>query len=505
MMFRLLNSNKGMALPLVLITLVVLMFFSTAIIGMSTVDTKGSVLDSQKAQAYYYAHSGAEALGTYIVENPDNLSNRDLKELIDKLVSTGTSQPFTLSPSDTGSIVINVSRSGNIIAIRSEANYEGTKASVTLKIGENTLNTGILNKAVFAMSNIKMNGGTITGDIAALNNINISGGTLSGTTIYIHPDADASSVRAPVGTRVEKLAEVYDFPEYPFPEFPNYPVGLAEIYGEVNVTDNYAITNNLYYTGGINVSSGGRLEIIREGSDSKRVIRTKHLGIYGGGQVVDIGSGTGDLEIYVDYYLEIAHNTTLTLNIGDGNVIIRTKKLRLDEGGGSIVVNQIGNGNLYIYVNDEFKLTSGSKINVPNRDDPNILGNAKKAFIWFAGADDYTVTIPNHARIAATLHVKEGQIIFEDGARLDGNLISGSSYIRLSNDVAINGGLVYAPNATLAIGNGSRIAGGIICNVFDMSLAGTNGNIEYRELDDDYREMFENVIKKTEYKYLNWE
>ena len=123
-MFKLLNSNRGMALPLVLVTIVNICDVQYRNTGHGYCGYQGAVQDSYKAQAYYYAHSGADAVASYIVENPDNLSAREMNDLVDNLIAKEISDPFSLSPSDGGSIVVNVSRSGNIISVRSEATYQ---------------------------------------------------------------------------------------------------------------------------------------------------------------------------------------------------------------------------------------------------------------------------------------------------------------------------------------------------------------------------------------------
>ncbi|HOK42323.1 MAG TPA: hypothetical protein PLD49_01470, partial [Thermoclostridium caenicola] len=321
-MFGILKSNKGMALPLVLVVMVVLMVFSTAILGMGATDTLMSAHDSNKSQAYYYAHSGAEAVASYIVENPDGLSESERKALVDRMIAAGASNPFTLSSSDSGVIVVDMSRSGNTISIRSTATYQGIQESVTLNILETVIGGEPFNKAIYSRGNITISeGGTVEGDVASLSGIALDGGSRVTGTIYIHPDADKSSFSSLpwISTTIENLTEIFDYDTFPFPEFPPYPAGLPSDNTTLNVSSGtrriIIIENDVYYRGGINVTNG-ELQIVRNNTD--RVIRTRYLRVSDSGRITDIRSGNRTLQIYIDEDLQISSDNTLTFDLGNG-------------------------------------------------------------------------------------------------------------------------------------------------------------------------------------------
>lgn len=511
-MFRLSASNRGMALPLVLVVLVVLMVLSTAILSMSTTDTLISTNDSRMAQAYYYAHSGADAVGTYIVENPDHLSNNEMKELVNRLIDIGTSNPFTLSPSDTGNIVVNMSRSGDIISINSTATYEGSQKTVTLKLKENTTAGAPFDKAIYSYGPMNIIGQLVKGDIACLDSIELDYATIDGT-IYIHPNA-APSVVKPIYERtlppIEKLTEVFRYPEFPFPEFPDCPM-LDEVSGTLNVCSNVQINDDRYYTNGIKVVGEGELDINRGNTD--RRIRTRYLSVSGNSKVRDIRSGTGRLEIYVDDYLELSEDTTLTLNLGDGDIIIRAKKLLLPQG--HIVVNHNGTGKLYIYVDDIFHIDGSSSINYASGSTEDELEQlSKRAFIYYAGTQDRNgndigsensekyLSLPNNVKIAATLHFKKANIHIANGTGIVGNIISGGKKIKIDGGTNTYASVIYAPNAQLDVGGGAKITGVIICN--QMRMDG-GAEIYYRLLTDEEMDYFKDVAGETVYTYYLWE
>ena len=513
-MFKLLNSNRGMALPLVLVTIVIFVMFSTAILGMGTVDTKGAVQDSYKAQAYYYAHSGADAVASYIVENPDNLSAKEMNDLVDSLIANGDSDPFSLSPSDGGSIVVNVSRYGNTISVRSKATYHGIQATATLNINESVSSGAPLDKAIFSKRKMEIIGQKVTGDIACLSEIELGYADIDKGKLYIHPNDDDSVVYRQRGQEgkgipdIENLTEVFDYPVFPFPEFPGYPTGLSTYSQTLNVNNSAQINDNRYYTNGINVSNG-TLEIIR--GNTNRVIRTKYLKVSGSGQITDVRSGNGNLEIFVDDYLDLSDSTALNFNLGDGDIIIRVKSLLLNQG--HIVVQRNGTGKLYIYVDDVFHIDGSSKINVTSKYGP--LGDPKHAFVYYAGTRDKDgnditkgenyndfLRFPNDIRIAATIHIKEAQIHIANGTGIIGNIISGGGRIKLDGGTSTDVKAIYAPNARIEVSGGAKITGIIVCDSFSMK---GGARIDYVPLEPEDLEFFKIVAGKTIYSYGYWE
>lgn len=495
---------------MVLVTIVIFVMFSTAILGMGTVDTKGAVQDSYKAQAYYYAHSGADAVASYIVENPDNLSAREMNDLVDNLIAKGDSDPFSLSPSDGGSIVVNVSRSGDIISVRSKATYQNSQATVTHNINKSIVAGEPFDKAIYSKNDITMTeGATIKGDIAGLSDINIENGTVDGT-VYIHPHAGIDVVDYPswIKPTVDNLDDIFEYEEFPFPGFPGYPTGLSTHSQTLNVSSNAQINDNRYYTNGINVSNG-ELEIIR--GSTNRVIRTKYLKVSGSGQITDVRSGNGNLEIFVDDYLDLSDDTTLNFNLGDGDIIIRVKRLLLNQG--HIVVQRNGTGKLYIYVDDVFHIDGSSKINVTSKYGP--LGDPKHAFVYYAGTKDKDgnditkgenyndfLRFPNDIRIAATIHIKEAQIHIANGTGIIGNIISGGGRIKLDGGTSTDVKAIYAPNARIEVSGGAKITGIIVCDSFSMK---GGARIDYVPLEPEDLEFFKIVAGKTVYSYGYWE
>lgn len=64
--------EKGLAMPLTLIVILVLIMLGTSLWHYSMADLKHASLESQKMQAYYHARSGAELLALKVDFNEDN-------------------------------------------------------------------------------------------------------------------------------------------------------------------------------------------------------------------------------------------------------------------------------------------------------------------------------------------------------------------------------------------------------------------------------------------------
>jgi len=69
------KEEKGYALPLVLIVMVVLFILGTALIQYATTEAVQVSRSEKKMQAHYLARSGAEAMAEHIIDNPSDASD----------------------------------------------------------------------------------------------------------------------------------------------------------------------------------------------------------------------------------------------------------------------------------------------------------------------------------------------------------------------------------------------------------------------------------------------
>lgn len=144
-------NNRGQALVMVFIIMLIFAVIGTSLMVRWSYDTSQTKIDGKLLQAYYVARSGADALGTYIETNPDNLSNAALKNLVYALApSTGvttTSNSVTFRSGSTDSYILQVTRSSanaSLINIVSTSTVGNVHQTVTLILQENanpTLNS----------------------------------------------------------------------------------------------------------------------------------------------------------------------------------------------------------------------------------------------------------------------------------------------------------------------------------------------------------------------------
>lgn len=502
-MKRLLYDRKGLALPLVLMVMAVLVILSTVVLGMGSTDTLHAAAQSNRLQAYYLARSGADAISTYIVSNPDNLSSTQMESLINTMVSSGTSAPFKLSPTDTGTITVEVKKddTGKILSIKSVGQLNGVSETAikTININNESIEW-MFDKAIFSSGKIDYVNGTINGDIYGMSTINF-GDDFSGLhgKVYLRPGATPSGSLtrwnnpwpdASKKLTIENSDKEPSYPALPFPVFPTKP-SLTQVTSEY-VISYYPVTTgtidqNRDYTKGIRVE-GGTLTLSR--NNTHRMINTKYFDIKGGGQVIDSSSGNSSMTIHVAEDFSMMSNARLTINLGDGDVIIRAKNFIMKNGDTVITVNRSGSskGRLIIYVDNTLDLDNGAKINA----DPNVVS------IYYAGTK--AVTLPNGMAFNGLLQTKTADITVTQGSAVKGFIVCGGSNLKVDNGSNTN--VLYAPNANVTLTGGGVVTGVIISKNCTLSNGVT---VNYVKPDlNALTSIFGSVFVSVNYSYGIW-
>jgi cytoskeletal protein CcmA (bactofilin family) len=492
-MKKLLKSQRGLSLPMVLMVLVILTLFSTVIISLGTTDTLHASKQSQKLEAYYLARSGAEAVASYFVNNPDNLNNTDFKNKIDAIVASGESTEFKLSPTDRGTIKVKVEREGDNLLITATASLDGLQETVSLRVDKENSTSIDFDKAVYALENIDIKS-RVKGNIAALGSIKGSnGGTIVDGEIFIRPGAPSSTVSGFSPTLVKQLTEVYEFPEFPFPDFPDRP-NLSDL-SLSSASPTEIINTNTHFRNGIYATNASKPLKIYVGNDD-RIISTTELKIGNGGILTNVRTGSGDLYIFADDFKLESYTSKLSLDIGDGDVNIITKKAlfaaRID-----ITRSASAKGKLNIYVEDMITFGSGF---INENGDPNAVN------IYFAGSKDYYgndvvnsryVDIGNAVKMSGLIHVKQARLNIAGGGSFKGNIISCGKDVLLNNGSFTDVKFVYAPNATVHIS--AQVKGVVISKNFVID---NGGYLEYARPDN--IDFLSSVIGRLRYKYGIW-
>jgi Tfp pilus assembly protein PilX len=157
-------DERGLAVPLVLVIMVVLMLLGTTLLQYSVSDALQVSRDEKRMQAYYIARSGAEAIAEWIIKHPG--------EAID-LINAPKSDPASLGR---GTFEVDVAGDTDNISIKSTGKVNDVNQSVTLTLKR----MDIFKKwALFSASsedNIVINSGSagIEGDLGANAGITIN-------------------------------------------------------------------------------------------------------------------------------------------------------------------------------------------------------------------------------------------------------------------------------------------------------------------------------------------
>ncbi len=427
-----LRNERGGALPIVLIILVVFSIYGVSLLSISVADSKHANFQEDRTQAYYLARSGAEALSSYIVNNLENLTQEEREAFIDS-IDNKTSSPTKLNPADGGYFEVRLVKSEAELTIYATGVIEDSniRETVTLKLlrevipGETPDPIPTFDMAFFATASgtqsnpaIKMSGSTTIKGSVGTNTTGDRSIQLAWSNymrdgvLYIGPDADPNSVvQGPqkltthIPSGVQSLAEVR---EYPMPVFPEFPTGLPP---------------------------RGDLRTVW--------IEGEFYPIYNDG-----------------YYNEIAgiEGRTITIDLGGGDRIIRVKNLNISQG--FVKLQNIGeNGRLIFYVEDSFTMGGSSTINQG--------GSIDRVMIYYAGSA--TVNLGDNTRHVGNIFVKDAPINIANSGGIIGNIISGGSNINVSGNADANTRILYAPNAHIDISGSGKIKGAVVGKSFDIS------------------------------------
>lgn len=119
-----LKNQNGSALPLVLVTMLVLSILGSTLLLLNTTETRQVAREEKRVQAYYIARSGAEAIAEYIIINPYEA---------DELITEVSSTPTKLGK---GEFTIKVSKSNEEIIIESIGKVDTVENKISLTLRE---------------------------------------------------------------------------------------------------------------------------------------------------------------------------------------------------------------------------------------------------------------------------------------------------------------------------------------------------------------------------------
>lgn len=274
---RFLKSEKGIAIPLVLIVMVVLFLLGTALWYYSVSELKQVARAEDKARAYYVARSGAETLARHIMLNPavveDILNGAEIN--ISDIITLETEYL-----GDAGDMSVSLEKlAGDELEITGIGVTNGIQETVRI----------ILELKDFPSPDaVVVTTGSHTVDFNQ--HMTVEGSIVAGGDINLPNDYDPNNEYT--------VTPNYQFPEDYFmrvvvPEDPdNYESEIKIKNGDI-----YEIPNGKHYeVGYLTIEGGGTLQFVAE-EGSTTILVVNDLNLKNNGVIKIIGTGT--VQIYL--------------------------------------------------------------------------------------------------------------------------------------------------------------------------------------------------------------
>ena len=422
------NNEKGLVLPLVIMIVVVLLMLGVVLMQLTTSEILQVSMDGKYLQAYYIARAGADATASYIENNPDGI---DIANFIDN-INNNQSASTSLG---SGTFTVNVTRdtTNGLINIVSTGSFGNVQVPVTISINENIIlgAPGIpgipdtpltdFDMALFSNGYITMYGSaSVTGrtgtNSTIADSITMDGGTKISGDLIIGPGANINNVLnipswAQTSTFVTgQISNLPKIRQYTLPQYPTFPT-ITPDNAVLNVgpwpQQTYTISSDGYYSS-INLSQGG----------------------------------------------------VLTIDVSSNNRIIRVGSLNMPQG--FIILN--GSHNLTLYVDNSISLSGGSIVNCTSSGKKYSLGNPSQLIMYYSGSN--TITIANGNSFVGSIYAQNANIDLSGGGYVLGNVITGGSSVKMSGGSTANVQAIFAPNADFVLTGGGTLYGAVIAKTF---------------------------------------
>lgn len=306
---KLMNCEKGAALPLALIIMLVLGLLGATLMAYSVAETKQVSMDENKLAAHYLARSGAHAVASYLVNNPDNAADYLYRDSAGPVYPTGYEEDSSFEVSIYGDL--------NNIYVESTGEYRGSTQQVILTVQK----AGIFDFALF-------------GQILGVGNINsITGDVIYSDYANIHDNLDLEN------------DPIYDpdrsYPDLPFPSCDHIMAGIDLSGKEEFLIDYISIFGNsnpgkVICTSTIDLNNKHNVLSVNLGQSASEpldvVVRTGEINNSGGTIVLN---GYGRFIVYVEDVFDLAGNYVSTEPGNAFTVIVLSPDVEFKQTGAS--------------------------------------------------------------------------------------------------------------------------------------------------------------------------
>ncbi|RQD74088.1 MAG: hypothetical protein D5R97_08355 [Candidatus Syntrophonatronum acetioxidans] len=285
---KLLRDEKGLALPLVLVVLIVISLLGIALFNYSTSELTHSVREEKKARAHYIARAGAESLARHIMEDMGILD--EVKNIGDKIVFD--EQDFTVvyqgleekEEEKVGDLLVELER---ITDYRVEVTGIGTVDEVSQRV------------KILLETQEKFDGVVYSlGSLDFQNNVSISGDVFSGGEVKFGGktvEEDEWDNHSQVNGIIRPGVKI----TFPPPEFPDEPDSYE---GELDVSNDYTIAHNSPENNQAlkKINIGNNAELTIDASYGDVFVEAEKLDMHQNGELLLKTSSHHDLTLVVD-------------------------------------------------------------------------------------------------------------------------------------------------------------------------------------------------------------
>lgn len=253
------EKNKGYALVITIITMMVLVILGTTVLTMALGDTRRVIHQEKRTKAYYIAYSAADSMASYISEHSSEA---------DEIINKTTNQPAT-GLIDGNKFEVYVKRVSNDELMITATGYSSDSSPVTLNLSmvQEGDESFIFENTIFTNGKLDLGGNaTVTGNIGTNADTITLGKNFSGK-VMLGPEATQEYIESlkTKGITVDKMSSSATFPEIDQSLFTSASVytpgtNIALSNGEKK----YMRTTNL--DKGMNVTGNGEFHLLVTGT-----------------------------------------------------------------------------------------------------------------------------------------------------------------------------------------------------------------------------------------------
>ena len=216
----LVKSEKGLAMPLVLVILIVITLLGTALWQYGMSELNFSVRDEKRARAYYLARAGAESVALDLMRNPNNVI--DLELAVDEVIASDKTDFENELGIKVGEIEVEIKRITDYsIKITGVGKVDDIKQDVSIIMEALEPFDGV----IYSMN-----------DVNFQQQCDVIGNIVSGGNIYWQNDLLEEHPKASDGYTITHGRELI-FPEPVFPDSPaSYTENTLNINNEINMS-----------------------------------------------------------------------------------------------------------------------------------------------------------------------------------------------------------------------------------------------------------------------------